>query len=66
MILKRFFKNRATHLEIDENDPNLPECMRIRTKEELIEFLERGIKEEEKNPKTYTIEEVYEMLGIKK
>lgn len=51
-------------LKIDYNDPNLPECMRIRTEEELDAFLEKRIREDTDAP-TYSIEEVAQQCGVR-
>lgn len=50
-------------LKIDYNDPNLPECMRIRTEEELIEHLQKATECNLEHPETYTIDEMKQQLN---
>ena len=62
MNLRQVVRDKTIHFEIDENDPKLPENMRIKTKEEFYDYIDKAIDYNEKHPKTYTIEESKALL----
>ena len=65
MNLRRLVRDRKLDIEIDENDPLLPECMSLKTEEEIGAFLKGVFEEEDKKPVYYSDEEARAILGLK-
>ena len=64
MMLKRSLLERRIPFDTFIPGDDAPECMKIKTKEELEAFIEKTLKENEESGITYFQKEIEEMFGV--